>query len=127
MDCLRPGRLTRPQTKRSDDVSTVIKPEPSRHVHFIPATDVSGDGVCTAGQPHAGIIAHVWGDRLVNLLVVDKNGWPVPKISVPLVQPGDAEPTGYDYCRWMPYTLATEAKRQQQEETAKHSQAMAAL
>lgn len=87
-------------------MSTVIKPEPSRHVHFIPHADSSAaGGTFTAGQPHAGIIAHVHSDRLVNLCVFDKNGWPVPQKSVLLVQPGDAEPTGYDYCRWMPFTV----------------------
>ena len=89
----------------------MIKPEPSRHVHFIPASDVSGGGTFTAGQPHAGIIAHVHSDRMVNLLVIDKNGWPVSRTSVPLVQPGDVEPVEYDYCRWMPYTVET-AKKQ---------------
>ena len=81
----------------------------------------------TVGQPHAAIITHVHSDRMVNLCVFDKNGNPLPKTSVPLVQPGDAEPTGYDYCRWMPYTLATETTRQQQAETAKHAEALAAV
>lgn len=100
----------------------VIKPEPSRHVHFIP--HAPGVGLET-DKPHAAIVTHVHSDRLVNLCVFDKNGNPVPKTSVPLVQPGDVEPVGYDYCRWMPYTLTTEAKRQQQEETAKHAEALA--
>ena len=87
-------------------MSTVIKPEPSRHVHFIPHADCMSSTMRFAGgQPHAGIIAHVHSDRLVNLMVLDMNGSPVSRTSVPLVQPGDAEPTGYDYCRWMPYTV----------------------
>ena len=105
----------------------VIKPEPSRHVHFIPTSDSSGDGVFQPGVPHAAIIACVHSDRMVNLLVIDRNGRPVSRTSVPLVQPGDVEPVGYDYCRWMPYTLTTEAKRQQQEETAKHAEALASM
>ena len=87
----------------------MIKPEPSRHVHFIPWT--GSDGLL-AGTSYAGIIAHVHSDRMVNLMVIDSNGAPVPKTSVPLVQPEDETPTGYDYCRWMPYTTE-QAKKQQ--------------
>ena len=111
-------------------MSTVIKPEPSRHVHFIPQHgDSLAGGVGAVGQPHVAIITHVHSDRMVNLCVFDKNGNPLPKTSVPLVQPGDAEPAAgrYDYCRWMPYTLATETKKKQQEESAKFVEASAAM
>jgi hypothetical protein len=47
----------------------------------------------------------------VNLMVIDRNGFPVSRTSVPLVQPEDTNPTGYDYCRWMPYTIE-QAKKQ---------------
>jgi hypothetical protein len=89
----------------------VIKPEPSRHVHFIPATDDSGGGCFQAGKPHAGVIAFVHSDRLVNLMAIDSNGHPVSRTSVTLVQPEDEAPSAGDYCRWMPYTVQTAAKQ----------------
>lgn len=87
----------------------MIQPEPGRHVHFIPWT---GEGGLRAGEPHAAVVAFVHSGHLVNLTVFDSDGVPVPKTSVPLVQPGDVFPTGYDYCRWMPYTLESTAKKQ---------------
>lgn len=105
----------------------MIKPEPSRHVHFIPWTEDAGGGVFSPGQPHAGVIAHVHSDRLVNLMVIDKNGQPLSRTSVPLVQPQDETPTGYDYCRWMPYTVEQEKKRQQQAAADQHAEALAAV
>ena len=88
----------------------MIKPEAGRHVHFYPTHTESGK--FTAREPHAAIIAHVHGDRMVNLCVFDKNGNPVPKTSVPLVQPDDEVPTGHAHCRWMPYTVESAAKKQ---------------
>lgn len=83
----------------------IIKPEPGRHVHFYPRGSKPGD------QPRAAIVAHVWGDRCVNLAVFDKEGNSVvnPPTSVVLVQPGDTPPEGQAFCTWMPYTVAKAA------------------
>lgn len=54
-------------------------------------------------QPLAAIIAHVWSDLSVNLMVIDENGNPSSKTNVALVQ-GDmvASPNG-DWCGWPEY------------------------
>lgn len=100
----------------------VITPEVGRHVHYYPGT--AGVGL-VEDQPHAAIVTHVHGPRLVNLTVFDRNGLPVPKTSVQLQQPGDDAPVG-SFCRWMPYTVESERKRRQQDESAKHAEPVAA-
>jgi hypothetical protein len=86
----------------------VIQPEPGRHVHYIPA---AGDGGLRAGEPHAAIVTFAHSDRVVNLTVFDTNGVPVPKTSVKLQQPEDETPVGVNYCRWMPYTVKSQAEK----------------
>lgn len=49
----------------------------------------------------AGVVC-VFGDRMVNLDVTDHNGIHHPRLSVTLVQEGDAIPPGA-YAEWMPY------------------------
>jgi len=85
-------------------MSTVIKPEPSRHVHYTPAGVDDFDMAVCPGQPLAAIVTYAHGDRLVNLAVFDAEGKHFARTSVVLVQPGDAAPDG-PHCRWMPYTV----------------------
>lgn len=94
----------------------MIRPEPGRHVHFIPALHSGATGFAD-GEPHAAIIVRVWNDRLVNLTVFDRQGYTVARTSVTLQQPGDETPTG-DYCRWMPYTVESERKRAATEQSS---------
>ena len=68
-------------------------------------------------QPLSGQIAYVWNDRLVNLFVIDANGIPLTRTSVPLLQDDDPRPEQGFFCEWMPFqkgqaqkTEALEAK-----------------
>lgn len=85
-------------------MSNVIKPEPSRHVHYTPAGVDDFDMALHPGQPLAAIITYAHSDRLVNLAVFDANGKHFARTSVTLVQPDDEAPAGA-HCRWMPYTI----------------------
>ncbi len=88
----------------------VIKPEPGRHVHYIPAGVDDFDMAVTPDQPLAAIVTAVHSNRLVNLAVFDANGKHFSRTSIALQQPGDDAPSER-HCRWMPYTLATERAR----------------
>lgn len=95
----------------------MIAPTVSRKVWYRPsAFDLKGPGgmVCATGQPLDATVIAVWGDRMVNLLVVDIMGKVIPKLSVTLVQEGDptpmqgvedkdGNPTPGGYAEWMPY------------------------
>ena len=63
-------------------------------------------------QPQAAMIAHVFGDRCVNLSISDPNGNPVqnPPTSIPLIQQGDIAPESGHYCEWMPFGQAVKAE-----------------
>lgn len=90
-------------------MSTVIKPEPGRHVHYYPAGVDDFDMAMDDGQPLAAIVTSVHSDRLVNLAVFDANGKLFPRTSVTLEQPGDKRADGR-HCRWMPYQVKTAPK-----------------
>lgn len=87
---------------------TITVPEDGRHVHYVPLSE-EPHGTFEAGRPHAAIIAHVHSERLVNLVVFDRNGNSFGKTSVPLQQPGEPEPQ-FSYARWMPYHLERKAE-----------------
>lgn len=105
-------------------MSTTITPTVGRKVWYRPsAFDLQGPGamVCVTGQPLDATVIAVWGDRMVNLLVVDTMGKAMPKLSTPLVQEGDTppmlgakdregNPTPGGYAEWMPYQTAQAAK-----------------
>lgn len=91
----------------------MITPTVGRVVWFHPSinTGEAGFAYHGGGQPLAAIIAHVQGDRMVNLTVFDSNGVPHGRTSVRLLQ-GDephTPPNGY-YCEWMPYQKGQAAK-----------------
>lgn len=84
-------------------MATIITPTVGRVVWFYP------DGSTERSQPRAAIVAAVWGDRCVNLAVIEDNGVPMshPPTAVLLVQEGDARPVRADgtlarHCMWMP-------------------------
>jgi hypothetical protein len=75
------------------------------------------------GQPLDATVLAVWGDRCINVLVLDIYGKPFPKTSVTLLQDGDVvprnaegEPTG-GYVEWMPYQTLQSAKHATKEES----------
>ena len=90
-------------------MSQVITPTVGRKVWFRPAPDQlisihNPAGMSTAGdQPLDATIIAVWGDRMVNLLVIDATGKPFPVLSAALLQDGDPIPACGRYAEWMPY------------------------
>ncbi len=72
--------------------------------------------------PLAAIVAHVWGDRMVNLVVFDSNGRMHAETSVPLLQDDDPKLEEGRFCSWMPYQKGQAAKAEALEEKlgAKH-------
>lgn len=87
----------------------MIKPTVGRIVHYYPPKEYAHHTpgqTLLAGQPHAAIIATVWSDVCVNLMVIDRNGVPFGLTSVSLLQ--DDEQPGenhFGYCAWMPYQV----------------------
>lgn len=90
-------------------MSQVITPTVGRKVWFRPAPDqllstTNPGGMTTVvNQPLDATIIAVWGDRMVNLLVIDAVGKSFPVLSAHLVQNGDVIPAGGRYAEWMPY------------------------
>lgn len=97
----------------------VIKPTVGRVVWFYP------QGSRENTQPLPAIVSAVWGDRCVNLMVIEQNGVPMshPPTSVTLVQEGDERPKQVDgtfgrHCTWMPYQIGQAAKTEAAEKAA---------
>lgn len=84
----------------------IIKPTVGRKVWYRPSKSDQMGPVpmqATPGQPLDATVIAVWGDRCVNLLVIDMVGRPFPVPSVTLVQPDDDAPADGRYAEWMPY------------------------
>lgn len=90
----------------------IIKPSNGRIVLFTPGPDFAGIWH-DQSQQLAASICHVWGDRMVNLDVIDSNGIHWPVTSVGLLQPGDAKAYEDRYCEWMPYQKGQAGKTEQ--------------
>jgi hypothetical protein len=94
----------------------MIHPTIGRRVWYYPSqTELNTWEIQQASpdQPFDAGVIWVANDRQVNLSVTDHYGRVVPRLAVPLVQPGDTIPTdGTAYCTWMPYqqTQAAQAK-----------------
>lgn len=93
-------------------MTTSIRPTIGRIVLFHPDRNSAEAGFSrhNDGQPYAAIIARVWNDSLVNLSVIDANGYSHSRTSVPLLQ-GDAGAPGVGfYCEWMSFQKDQAAK-----------------
>lgn len=92
----------------------MIKPSNGRVVWFTPAVDPAsrphGFEYHDVKQPCAATVAYVWGDRMVNLSVVDQAGKTFPQTSVMLLQDDDRKPEEGRFCSWMPNQLGQAAK-----------------
>ena len=84
----------------------MIKPTVGRVVWFYPQ---KGNGPDPQGQPLAAVIAHVWGDEMVNLMVIDANGVPSSETSVSLFQ-GEGPRPEARFCEWMPFQIGQAKK-----------------
>ncbi len=90
-------------------MSAIIKPTIGRVVLYSPSDNDPGG---KSSQPHAATVAYVWNDGMVNLSVVDSNGTPYSRTSVPLIQPEfyiDGEDIS-GCARWMDYQIGQAAK-----------------
>lgn len=90
-------------------MSNIIKPTIGRKVWYRhdgnTTIDIMGGmlhPIAYSDQPMDATVIYVWGDRMVNLRIVDHAGNAFSLASVTLVQEGDATPGGR-YCEWMPY------------------------
>lgn len=94
----------------------MIEPSHGRIVWYTPARksgDFDSDGPITQHdktKPLAAMVVHVWGDRMVNLVVFDSNGAAWGRTSVALLQDDDPKPEGGRFCSWMPYQKGQAAK-----------------
>jgi hypothetical protein len=102
----------------------VIRPSVGRKVWYRPsAHDLIGVGAMSVagGQPLDATILAVWGDRCINVQVLDSYGKPFAKTSVTLLQDGDTppmngpkdkegNPTPGGYVEWMPYQKGQASK-----------------
>lgn len=90
----------------------MIKPTVGRMVWYY--KDKSQTQIVQHEQPLAAQICMVWGDRMVNLHVIDANGVAHAVTSVQLVQDGDLQPAvgTAAYCVWMPYQIG-QAKKEE--------------
>jgi len=93
----------------------LIRPTVGRVVWFHQGTAGIFPG---SEDTRAAIVAHVHGDRCVNLMAIDANGKTHDRTSVPLVQDGDPIPTSGFYCEWMPYQKGQAAKTEAAEKAA---------
>ena len=83
-------------------IPTVVTPTPGRVVWFYPFRDDEIPDYM--GTPLAAIVAYMWNDRLVNLMVIDLDGMPVSRRKILFLQEGDAVP-GNSHACWMPYQI----------------------
>lgn len=100
--------------------NSTIKPTVGRVVWFHPSKNSAEPGFSrhAEGEPYAAMIAHVNGERLVNLTVFDANGAAHPRTSVELVQDGCSIPGSGYYAEWMPYQNGQAAKTEVAEKGA---------
>lgn len=90
-------------------MSNIITPTVGRKVWFHPngAKFLQPGGtfkepISCGQQPMDATVVYVWGDRMVNLDVVDHVGNHFAATSVTLVQDGDLVPAN-SYAEWMPF------------------------
>lgn len=91
----------------------MIVPRNGRIVWYTPAREggdieqfITQHGIA----PLAAMVCHVHGDRMVNLVVFDNQGFMHARTSVTLLQDDDRKPEGGRFCAWMPYQKGQAAK-----------------
>lgn len=90
----------------------MIKPTIGRVVWFWEKGYIEGN---LAPQPEAALIVYVHSDACVNLCVLDHNGVPKSRTSVPLYH-GEGDRPAWMHCEWMPYQKGQAAKTEQLEQ-----------
>ncbi len=91
----------------------MITPTVGRVVWFYPGD--KDQCVRHGNGPLAATIAHVWGDRMVNIGYLDSNGVHRIRTSVRLVQPEDSQvidDASIGFCMWMPYQVGQAKKHE---------------
>lgn len=89
------------------------RPSKQDQMGVIPMAVAGGNG---EAQPLDATVIAVWGDRCVNLLVIDAEGKQFPVRSCTLLQDEDQPPKDVEgnvvgrYAEWMPYQTAQAAK-----------------
>jgi hypothetical protein len=97
-------------------MSTFIKPTVGRVVLLMLGTAAPlGFAKPGDGLPCAAVIAHVHGDRCINVAAFDANGVPRGFTSVTLLQGDDVAPEGVMHAKWMDYQKGQAAKAEQLE------------
>lgn len=91
----------------------IITPTNGRIVWYTPDALSDPLVIHDKATPLAAMVVHVWGDRMVNLVVFDSDGYQHRRTSVTLVQDDDPKPSGGRYCEWMPWQLG-QAKRHEE-------------
>ena len=92
-------------------MSSFIKPTVGRVVLFVPGAAVlPGFAKPAEGEPCAALIAHVHGDRCINVAAFDANGVPRNFTSVTLLQGDDVAFEGAMHAKWMDYQKGQAAK-----------------
>lgn len=102
----------------------MITPTVGRKVWYRPSKfDVQGPGAMSVvydadgtPKPLDATVLAVWGDRCINVQVLDIMGKPFTKTSITLIQEGDSTPKNpegsenYGYVEWMPYQTKAAAR-----------------
>lgn len=88
----------------------MIKPTNGRVVWYTPSIHDREMPQIDKSQPLAAHVAHVYSDRMVNLMVIDSYGAAHARYSVPLIQDDDLKSEAGFYCEWMPYQKGQAAK-----------------
>jgi hypothetical protein len=91
----------------------MITPSNGRIVWFTPARGANAIERISQHDPLvplAAMVCHVWGDRMVNLDVVDSDGRHHAITSVVLLQDDDPKPEDGRFAQWMPYQKGQAAK-----------------
>lgn len=90
----------------------MIRPTNGRVVLYTPLKNDAGVAtiIQVGEQPLTAHVVHVWGDRLVNLVVFDSLGGAHPMLSVMLLQDDDPAPSHGGFATWMDYQKGQAAK-----------------
>jgi hypothetical protein len=101
----------------------MIKPTVGRVVWYQPSDKEKSkeQSLAVADQPLAAHVCYVHSDHLVNLLVIDMNGFLHSRTNVMLVQEGEDKPIS-SYCEWMPYQKGQAAKVEALEQKLEEAQ-----